>query len=113
MAGRRPVARHDGHHGVLRGLSGVKDPGVLLEFMVSMTKGNVRGHWKCPCGSGAIIRKCHKDAVRALQELPKEIIAQSGMMILDVLKARGSAGRWPRGSLGSREAPSQVALDRP
>ena len=38
------------------GYLGVKDPGVLLEFMVSMTKGNVRGHWKCPCGSGAIIR---------------------------------------------------------
>lgn len=70
------------------GYLGVKDPSALVEFMIAMTKGNVRGHWKCPCGSGAIIRKCHRDAVRALQELPKDIIAQSGMTIIEVLKAR-------------------------
>ncbi len=31
--------------------------------MYALVNEKVRGHWKCPCGSGAIIRNCHKDAV--------------------------------------------------
>ena len=70
------------------GYLGVKDPTVLLDFMCALTKGKVRGHWKCPCGSGAIIRNCHKDTVNALRSVPKHVIAVSGMTILEALKKR-------------------------
>jgi hypothetical protein len=48
----------------------------------------VRGHWKCPCGSGAIIRNCHKEAVNALRGVPKDVIAVSGISIVEALKKR-------------------------
>ena len=60
--------------------------GVLLDFMFALTKGKVRGHWKCPCGSGAIIRKCHKDAVNELRSVPTDVIALSVVTIFEALK---------------------------
>jgi hypothetical protein len=68
------------------GYLGAKDPIALLEFMRALIKEKVRGHWKCPCSSGAIIRNCHKGAVNALRGVPKEVIAQSEMTIFESLK---------------------------
>jgi len=35
----------------------------LLKGLYGIYKHGYRGHHSCPCGSGAIIRKCHKDTV--------------------------------------------------
>lgn len=83
--------RSHGMSGILEfyeGYLGVKDPIVLLDFMYALVNEKVRGHWKCPCGSGAIIRNCHKDAVNSLRSVPKAVIALSGMTIFEALKQR-------------------------
>ena len=59
--------------------------------MYALVNEKVRGHWKCPCGSGAIIRNCHKDAVNSLRSVPKAVIALSGMTIFEALKKRTAA----------------------
>jgi len=69
----------------------VKDPVVLLDLLYALTKERVRGHWKCPCGSGAIIRKCHKDEVNELRSVPRDVIASSFVTIFEALKK--STGR--------------------
>jgi hypothetical protein len=81
--------RSHGISGILEfyeGYLGAKDPVVLLDFLCALTKERVRGHWKCPCSSGAIIRKCHKDAVNELRSVPRDVIASSFVIIFEALK---------------------------
>jgi len=35
-----------------------------------------KGHWLCPCGSGLIIRKCHRDEMMALHDKVPSAIAR-------------------------------------
>ena len=65
---------------------GTNDPLAVLNLIGALIKEKVRGHWNCPCGSGAIIRNCHKDAVQALRNVPKDILAVSGVTIMEALK---------------------------
>jgi len=44
----------------------------LLEHL-SIHK-EIKGHPKCPCGSGELIRNCHVDELRRLKEVPKKIV---------------------------------------
>ena len=60
----------------------------IANFLLSIVKGKVRGHWPCLCGSGKIIRNCHKDAVEELHLVPTWVLTQSGCMIVDELKRR-------------------------
>lgn len=69
-------------------LLGNSDPMTIANFLLSIVKGKVRGHWPCLCGSGKIIRNCHKDAVEQLRLVPTWVLAQSGCMIVDAIKRR-------------------------
>src|SRR5690606_30611848 len=87
-----PWPHGDRSHGVLGVLEfygdllGTSEPMAIAEFLLAVVKGTVRGHWLCPCGSGQIIRKCHREAVEALRNVPQEIVARTGCMILDEIK---------------------------
>jgi hypothetical protein len=86
--------RSHGGQGVLEycgDLMGTSEPVAIAKFLLSVVKGTVRGHWLCPCGSGQIIRRCHKEAVEALRSVPQEIVAQTGCIILDVIARRHKA----------------------
>lgn len=72
-------------------LLGTSEPMAIAQFLLALVKGKVRGHWLCPCGSGEIIRKCHKEAVEALRGVPPGVVAQTGCMILDEIKRRRKA----------------------
>ncbi|MBA4233756.1 MAG: hypothetical protein C0465_24580 [Ralstonia sp.] len=69
-------------------LLGTSEPMTIANFLLSIVKGKVRGHWPCLCGSGNIIRNCHKDAVEQLRLVPTWVLAQSGCIILDEIKRR-------------------------
>jgi hypothetical protein len=40
----------------------------VAERLELLTKPWPKGHWPCPCGSGRIIRKCHRDELWALHQ---------------------------------------------
>lgn len=85
--------RSHGTAGILEFYSshlGTSDPVSVAKLLNALILDKVRGHWQCPCGSGAIIRKCHKDAVQALRTVPKDILVQSGITIVDTLKKRSA-----------------------
>jgi hypothetical protein len=63
----------------------------VAKFLLDLTQGKVRGHWACPCGSGQIVRKCHKGAVDDLRKVPQWVIAQSGSFILDLVSQQRSS----------------------
>jgi hypothetical protein len=85
-----------------------KEPLELVKFLIALCEGNVRGHWQCPCGSGAIIRKCHKDVVEALQVVPRSVLGGTAGTILDWLKARraGASRGGAKGDAYSQDQPS-------
>lgn len=86
--------RSHGTTGILEfysGHLGTGDPLAVAKFLHALILEKVRGHWQCPCGSGAIIRKCHKDAVEALRAIPKNILIQSATTIVDTLKKRAAS----------------------
>jgi hypothetical protein len=57
-------------------LLGVTDT-VLVEYLFYLEKLTVKGHWQCPCGSGAVLRRCHLTKVRELQKrIPPHIAAK-------------------------------------
>lgn len=81
--------RSHGVDGVLEfygDLLGTSDPMAIARFLLALVKEKVRGHWPCPCGSGKIIRNCHKEAVQALRDVPREVVAQTGCMILEEIQ---------------------------
>src|SRR4029079_6389708 len=67
-------------------LIGTADPLPILDFVDALLKQKVRGHWSCPCGRGAIIRKCHKDQVALLQQAPAHLLKHALKIILIHLK---------------------------
>ncbi len=86
--------RSHGVQGVLEfygDLLGTSEPMAIAKFLIAVVKGKVRGHWPCPCGSGQIIRKCHREAVESLRNVTQEIVAQTGCMILDEIKRQHKA----------------------
>lgn len=81
--------RSHGVAGVLESYSdllGTSEPLTVGKFLLAIVQEKVCGHWPCPCGSGEIIRKCHRDAVEGLRRLPRELIADTGCMIFESLK---------------------------
>ena len=73
-------------------LLGTSEPLTVAKFLLAIVREKVRGHWPCPCGSGEIIRKCHRDAVERLQSSPRALIAETGCMIFDSLKKQRNVG---------------------
>jgi hypothetical protein len=82
--------RRTGSQGEIE-LLGTTDPVKLLDFMMSLLKDKVRGHWPCPCGSKKIIRNCHSDGWKSLRELPKALIVRSGNEIFVSLRKKSAA----------------------
>lgn len=64
----------------------IQDESKLVRFLCAILLDKHRGHWPCPCGSGSILRKCHMDAVRKLNQLPKGLICHSAESLLERLK---------------------------
>lgn len=67
---------------------GTNDPMKIADLIMALLNGKARGHWPCPCGSSSIIRKCHREAIERLRALPPDVLAQSGMFMLDIVKRR-------------------------
>lgn len=55
------------------------DEDVVRRYLSQLSHRTVKGHWRCPCGSGAIIRKCHVEKIRDLQNRLKPWIAKSAL----------------------------------
>lgn len=79
-------------------LIGTSDDWTVAKLLLDLVNEKVRGHWPCPCGSGRIIRQCHREAIEKLRQVPKEELARSGCLILDGLKER-------QGSVANLTAP--------
>jgi hypothetical protein len=49
----------------------------------------VRGHWPCPCGSGAVLRRCHRATVLNLREQrrPQKLLGLSAARGLKIVQA--------------------------
>lgn len=62
---------------------GTTDPLAVLDLILLLMGGVVKGHWDCPCGSGARLRDCHDSNVRELNErkLPREMLLNSGRAV--------------------------------
>ena len=74
-------------------LIGTSDPRPVGRFLLDVWERKVRGHWLCPCGSGLIIRKCHRDGVGVLQKAPVCLLAHAVDAVAKDLQAqRRSAG---------------------
>jgi hypothetical protein len=63
----------------------------LCKLLIDLVQGKVRGHWPCPCGSGLIIRKCHRAAIERLWGVPDGILAHAVDTILKDVKRRREA----------------------
>ena len=62
--------RSHGYSGVLEAFSellGVQDQATMQRYLAYLEKPVIKGHWPCPCGSGEMLRRCHRDHVRDLQ----------------------------------------------
>ena len=79
LAGQALVARGEpwpagewshGARGALEfyaGILGIPDPSIVARFIEILAKGNVKGHWDCPCGSGKRLRNCHASLIFELR----------------------------------------------
>ena len=62
--------RSHGTAGVLEAYSellGFDDTRQMRTALSYLSHDNIKGHWRCPCGNGSILRRCHVAEVRALQ----------------------------------------------
>ncbi|MBL7953951.1 MAG: hypothetical protein JNJ91_02850 [Flavobacteriales bacterium] len=63
----------DGSLAFYREILGADDR-AAVRLMLMLAKGSIKGHRECPCGSGAIVRNCHRDAVwKASERIPREL----------------------------------------
>lgn len=69
-------------------LIGTSDPKSVGRLLISVWEKKVRGHWLCPCDSGRIIRKCHRDGVCMLQNAPVHLLAHAVDTIVKHLQAQ-------------------------
>jgi hypothetical protein len=72
-------------------LLGTKDEPSLLRFLRSFLLGKVKGHWPCPCGSGNNLRRCHMNGMKQLGRLPREMVLNRAMMLLERLEKMAAA----------------------
>ena len=70
-------------------LIGTEEISCVIALVEMLSNASLKGHWKCPCGSGKELRQCHGDALRDLHaRLSKEILARS----LQLLRDKAAAG---------------------
>lgn len=59
-------------------LTGANDLCIAYNYLQTLSKKKVKGHWPCPCGSGMKIRDCHKLAIYSLrQRIPHQVFQNS------------------------------------
>ncbi len=46
----------------------------LFAFFKLLAGPQIKGHWRCPCGSGRRLRDCHLSFVRLLRQTPREVL---------------------------------------
>ncbi|HRF78857.1 MAG TPA: hypothetical protein PL070_02105 [Flavobacteriales bacterium] len=67
----------DGSLAFYREILGADDL-AAVRLMLMLAKGSVKGHRECPCGSGAIVRNCHRDAIwKASERIPRELVRRA------------------------------------
>jgi hypothetical protein len=68
---------------------GTHDPSRVLDVIAMLSEPVVRGHWPCPCGSGEVLRRCHRTAVLEMraQGLPSTLLGSSAIHVLKLVQA--------------------------
>jgi hypothetical protein len=71
-------------------LVGSKNPKVILQYLEVIARPTVKGHWRCPCGSGEKLRRCHGTTIEQLRSrIPRKVAAQSAQTILKLFRQTG------------------------
>lgn len=71
-------------------LLGSKDSKIILQYLEIIARVKLKGHWRCPCGSGKKLRKCHGATIEQLRSrIPRKIAAHSAETILKFLRQTG------------------------
>ena len=61
------------------------DKSVIIRYLDVLRKKDLKGHWRCPCGSGKRLRKCHMKLVVELHEkIPHTVALQSWQRMSDM-----------------------------
>src|SRR5262249_55744752 len=62
---------------------GIGEPNKVLQLLSCLAKERIKGHWVCPCGSGRIIRNCHRQPIFEMHaKLPPDVIKYSLNVVL-------------------------------
>ncbi|HEY1757850.1 MAG TPA: hypothetical protein VGG72_20945 [Bryobacteraceae bacterium] len=57
---------------------GTSDEPTVRRYLDCLARETLKGHWNCPCGSGARLRNCHLEAVKKLREkIPPRVAKQA------------------------------------
>lgn len=69
---------------------GTKEPTHVLDIIEVLLAYAPKGHWPCPCGSGSVIRKCHRKELSELRarRIPVAILQRSEEVIAHALMAK-------------------------
>lgn len=74
-------------------LLGTSDPQKILEYLKLVKAKFIKGHWICPCGSGAKLRNCHQSLVEQLRSrIPRKVACQSEERLVSFLRDRAGSG---------------------
>jgi len=61
---------------------GTEDRTVIARYLDMLSREVIKGHWPCPCGSGAALRHCHIATIRGLQkQIPPSVAAASAVRL--------------------------------
>jgi hypothetical protein len=58
---------------------GSSRPAVIEKYLEYLTKKKIKGHWKCPCGSGKRLLVCHRADIVNLQKKIPRWVAESAL----------------------------------
>jgi hypothetical protein len=66
---------------------GAPDRITIARFLMLILQGRFKGHWPCPCGSGKIIRRCHKNIIYSIRErIPEPYLIRYLNVIAEEIK---------------------------
>jgi hypothetical protein len=73
--------RSHGARGILEcyvELTGTNDLRTAYNYLQTLSKKKIKGHWPCPCGSGRKICDCHQQGIRRFKErIPRQVFQRS------------------------------------
>ena len=69
---------------------GTREPEHALNIIDLLLADAPKGHWTCPCGSGKVLRQCHRDGLNELrdQRIPIVMLQRSAHLIGDSIAGR-------------------------